>query len=147
MSEPDLAGGVTGILTAKFNTTTNQIDDIEIINAGFGYTSTPSITVAAASTIGSGTFQYGEIITGESTLTTAFVTKWDTSTNTLLARNLSGDFGVGEQISNVGYGTAVYTLDSIEYSDDDAFETGDEIETLSTTSILDFTEKNPFGEV
>ena len=147
VSEPDLPGGVTGILTAKFNTTTNQIDDIEIINAGFGYTSTPTITVAAASTIGSGTFQYGEIITGQSTLTTAFVTKWDTTTNTLLARNLSGNFGVGEQITNVGYGTAVYTLDSIEYSDDDAFETGDEIQTLSTTSILDFTEKNPFGEV
>tara|TARA_B100001778_G_scaffold201250_1_gene166208 strand:+ start:729 stop:2144 length:1416 start_codon:yes stop_codon:yes gene_type:complete len=141
------AGGVTGILTAKFNTTTNQIDQIDIINAGYGYTVAPTITVAAASTIGSGTFQYGEIITGQSTLTTAFVTKWDTSTNTLLARNLSGNFGVGEQITNVGYGTAVYTLDSIDYSDDDAYETGDTIQTLTTTSILDFTEKNPFGEV
>ena len=141
------SGGFTGIATATINTTTNQVNSITVTNAGYGYTVAPTITVGAASTIGSGTFKYGEIITGESSLTTAFVTKWDTSTNTLLARNLSGDFAVGENIVNVGYGTAVYTLDSIDYSDDDAYETGDEIQTLTTTSILDFTEKNPFGEV
>ena len=141
------AGGFTGIATATINTTTNQVSGITVTNAGYGYTVAPTITVGAASTIGSGTFKYGEIITGESSLTTAFVTKWDTTTNTLLARNLSGDFAVGENIVNVGYGTAVYTLDSIDYSDDDAYETGDDIQTLSTTSILDFTEKNPFGEV
>ena len=141
------AGGFTGIATATINTTTNQVSEIIVTNAGYGYTVTPTITVGAASTIGSGRFKCGEIITGESSLTTAFVTKWDTETNTLLARNLSGDFAVGENIVNVGYGTAVYTLDSIDYSDDDAYETGDEIQDLSTSSILDFTEKNPFGEV
>ena len=141
------AGGFTGVATATINTTTNQVSGVTVTNAGYGYTVAPTITIGAASTIGSGTFTYGEIITGESSLTTAFVTKWDTSTNTLLARNLSGDFAVGENIVNVGYGTAVYTLDSIDYSDDDAYETGDEIETLSTSSILDFTERNPFGEV
>ena len=136
-----------GIATATINTTTNQIESIIVTNAGYGYTATPSVTIGAASTIGSGTFKYGEIITGESSLTTAFVTKWNTETNTLLARNLSGDFAVGENIVNVGYGTAVYTLDSIDYSDDDAYKSGDEIQTLSTTSILDFSERNPFGEV
>ena len=141
------AGGFTGIATATINTTTNQVSGITVTNAGYGYTVAPTITVGAASTIGSGTFTYGEIITGESSLTTAFVTKWDTTTNTLLARNLSGDFAVGENIVNVGYGTAVYTLDSIDYSDDDAYESGDEIQTLSTSSVLDFTERNPFGEV
>ena len=141
------AGGITGVATAKINTTTNRVSEIIVTNAGYGYTIAPSITIGAASTIGSGTFTYGEIITGESSLTTAFVTKWDTSTNTLLARNLSGDFAVGENIVNVGYGTAVYTLDSIDYSDDDVYESGDEIQTLSTSSVLDFTERNPFGEV
>ncbi len=141
------AGGITGVATAKINTTTNRVSEIIVTNAGYGYTIAPSITIGAASTIGSGTFTYGEIITGESSLTTAFVTKWDTTTNTLLARNLSGDFAVGENIVNVGYGTAVYTLDSIDYSDDDAYESGDEIQTLSTSSVLDFTERNPFGEV
>ena len=141
------AGGEVGVLTARINTTTNQVTNIDILNAGHSYASAPTITVGSASTIGSGTFQYGEVITGESSLTTAFVTKWDTSTNTLLARNLSGNFAVGENITNVGYGTAVYALDSIDYDDDDVYNTGDEIQTLSSTSILDFTEKNPFGEV
>tara|TARA_Y100000768_G_scaffold324776_1_gene261584 strand:- start:3077 stop:4174 length:1098 start_codon:yes stop_codon:yes gene_type:complete len=140
-------GGTTGIATATINSTTNQIDSIIVTNAGFGYTVAPVITVGASSTIGSGTFVYGEIITGESTLTTAFVTKWDTSTNTLLAKDLSGDFAVGEQITNVGFGTAVYTLDSINYNDDDTFNTGDSIQTLTQSSIVDFTERNPFGEV
>ena len=141
------AGGEVGVLTARINTTTNKVTHIDILNAGYGYTSAPTITVGSASTFGSGTFLYGQIITGESSLTTAFVTKWDTETNTLLARNLSGNFAVGENISNVGFGTAQYALDSINYDDDDAYNSGDEIETRSDSSILDFTEKNPFGEV
>ena len=141
------AGGEVGVLTARINTTTNRVTHIDILNAGHSYASAPVITVGSANTFGSGTFKYGEIITGESSLTTAFVTKWDTTTNTLLARNLSGDFAVGENISNVGFGTAQYALDSINYDDDDAYNSGDEIETISDSSILDFTEKNPFGEV
>ena len=141
------AGGEVGVLTARINTTTNRVTHIDILSAGHGYTSAPVITVGAANTFGSGTFKYGQIITGESSLTTAFVTDWDTATNTLLARNLSGDFAVGENISNIGFGTAQYALDSIDYDDDDAYNSGDEIETRSDSSILDFTERNPFGEV
>ena len=140
-------GGEVGVLTARINTTTNKVTNIDILNAGHSYASAPTITVGAASTFGSGTFLYGQIITGESSLTTAFVTKWDSTTNTLFARNLSGNFAIGENISNVGFGTAQYALDSINYDDDDAYNTGDEIETRSDSSILDFTEKNPFGEV
>jgi len=142
------AGGEIGILTSKINTTTNEVTSIDILSAGHGYTSPPVITVGAANTTGSGIFKYGDIITGESSLTTAFVTKWDTVTNTLLARNLSGDFAIGEIVKHaVGFGTAVYALDSINYDDDDAYNSGDEIETRSDSSILDFTERNPFGEV
>jgi hypothetical protein len=140
-------GGEVGVLTARINTTTNRVTHIDILNAGHSYASAPTITIGAANTFGSGTFKYGEIITGESSLTTAFVTNWDTANNILLARNLSGNFAVGENISNVGYGTAQYALDSIDYDDDDAYNSGDEIETRSDSSILDFTEKNPFGEV
>ena len=146
-SAPTLPGGVTGIATATINTTTNRVTAIKVTNAGVGYSVAPTITVGSASTIGDGTFLYGDMITGASSLTTAFVSKWDTTTNTLLAKSLSGDFAVGEQISNVGYGTAVYVLDSIDYDDDDAVNTGDEIQVYSDTSILDFTEINPFGEV
>jgi len=139
------AGGVTAIGTAFINTTTKQVSRIEISNSGFGYTVAPTITIGAASTIGSGTYQYGEIITGHSSLTTAFVTNWNKPTGTLLARNLSDKFTVGETITNNN--GAAYVLNSINYDDDDVVNTGDEIQSFSDSSILDFTEINPFGEV
>ena len=139
------AGGQTAIATAFINTTTRVVSDIEVTNSGYGYTVAPTITIGVGSTVGVGTFLYGEMITGASSLTTAFVTKWDKPTGTLLARNLSDNFAVGETIyTSKG---AAYILNSIDYDDDDVVNTGDEIEVYADTSILDFTEKNPFGEV
>ena len=34
-----------------------------------------------------------------------------------------------------------------DYNDDDAFNDSETIEYISDTSIVDFTEKNPFGEI
>ena len=140
------AGGVTAIGTAFINTTTRQVSRIEISNAGFGYTVAPTITIGAASTVGFGTFKYGDTIVGSFSSTTAFVTDWNVTTGTLLARNLTGQFSVGETISNQK-GTAAYVLNNINYDDDDVVNSGDEIQTFSDSSILDFTEINPFGEV
>ncbi len=139
------AGGTTAIGTAFINTTTKQVSRIEISNSGFGYTVAPTITIGAASTIGFGTYHYGDIITGQSSLTTAFVTDWNVTTGKLLARNLSDSFSVGETITNTD--GAAYVLNSINYDDDDVVNSGDEIQNFSDTSILDFTEINPFGEV
>ena len=139
------AGGVTAIGTAFINTTTRQVSRIEISNAGFGYTVAPTITVGAASTVGFGTFKYGDTIVGSFSSTTAFVTDWDKPTGKLLARNLTGSFSVGETITNSK--GATYVLNSINYDDDDVVNSGDEIQTFSDSSILDFTEINPFGEV
>tara|TARA_Y100001963_G_scaffold144756_1_gene217306 strand:+ start:297 stop:1661 length:1365 start_codon:yes stop_codon:yes gene_type:complete len=139
------SGGQTGILTSKINTTTNKVTEVKVISAGYGYTVAPTITIGAASTTGTGEFLYGQMITGASSLTTAFVAQWDKPNRTLLAKNLSGNFAVGEQITSTG--NANYRLDSIDYNDDDNYESGDEIQTYSDSSILDFTEINPFGEV
>ena len=142
---PAPAGGQTAIATAFINTTTRVVSDIQVTNSGFGYTVAPTITIGAGSSVGVGTFFYGDVITGSSSLTTAFVTKWDKPTGTLLARNLSDNFSVGETIyASTG---AAYILNSIDYDDDDVVNTGDEIEVYADTSILDFTEQNPFGEV
>ena len=138
------SGGQTGILTSKINTTTNKVTEVKVLSAGYGYTVAPTITIGAASTTGTGEFLYGKMITGASSLTTAFVSQWDKPNRTLRAKNLSGNFAVGEQITS---GNAIYRLDSIDYNDDDNFESSDEIQTYSDSSILDFTEINPFGEV
>ena len=125
-----------------------QVTHVHYTNAGYGYTSVPVITIGD-SVEGSGTFNYGDVIKGSSSLTTAFVSSWDASTNTLLARNLSGQFSGGETITvEVGVSTgASYTLNSIDYDDDDAFNDSETIEYISDTSIVDFTEQNPFGEI
>lgn len=127
--------------------TLGRLNTIRMIDAGSGYTSTPTITVGAAGTVGVGTFSYGEIIKGQSSFSTAFVTSWDAPNLTLKARNLSGDFLVGELIvDNEG---SAYRLNTIDYNDDDfapSYNSGDTIQN-EADSILDFTEKNPFGEV
>ena len=139
------AGGTTAIGTAFINTTLKTVSRIEVTNSGFGYTVAPTITIGAASTIGFGTYHYGDTIVGSSSSTTASVTDWNVVTGKLLARNLSGQFSVGETIfNNKG---AAYVLNSINYDDDDVVNSGDEIQVFSDSSILDFTEINPFGEV
>jgi hypothetical protein len=141
------AGGITAIGTAILNTQ-NRLSSIRIINAGYGYTQVPTITVSAAGTIGIGTYQYGDIIRGVSTGTTAFAASWDNPTLTMRARNLTGRFAPGEMI--IGAGTSnssvAYILNTINYDDDDPFEQNQEIQSAAST-ILDFSENNPFGEV
>ena len=140
----DVPGAGTRATGIALLNDTGGVREIRVTNAGSGYVSAPSITVSAAGTIGVGTFHYGEIITGQSSLTTAFVTSWDAPSLTLKARNLSGDFNVNELIvDNEG---SAYRLHSIDYDDDDAYNSGDDIQ-VDTSSILDFTERNPFGEV
>ena len=141
------AGGVTAIGTAVLNNF-NEVAEIRVLNAGYGYTEAPTITVAAAGTIGVGTYRYGDYIRGVSTGTTAFVNNWDQPTLTLNARNLTGRFAVGEVI--VGRGTTTdsvaYTLNSINYLDDDPYDSAEDFQTEGA-EILDFSEENPFGEV
>ena len=174
---PPQAGGTTATVVAITSETSGfrrrRISQLYITNPGSGYTSTPSIQflpedgkgiggaaqvaisttggvaptiqVSAAGTVGVGTFSYGEVITGQSSLSTAFVTGWNASTLTLTARNISNDFQIGELIvDNEG---SAYRLNTIDYDDtEEEFNTGDVIE-IEADGILDFTEKNPFGEV
>jgi len=141
------SGGVTAIGTAVLNTQ-NNLSAIRIINAGYGYTQVPTITVSAAGTIGVGTYQFGDIIRGVSTGTTAIAASWDKPTLTMRARSLTGKFAPGEMIIGAGttFGSVAYILNTINYDDDDPFEQNQEIQSAAST-ILDFSENNPFGEV
>lgn len=140
---PAPAGGRTA--TGEAFLWNDSLYEIRVTNPGYGYTVAPTITVGHAGTTGIGTFKYGNWIQGRTSLSTAFVTSYDAPTLTLTARNLSGNFSVGELIVNND--GAQYRLNTINYDDtDDAFNSGVTIET-EADSILDFTEKNPFGEV
>ena len=144
------SGGVTAIGTAIL--TDGQVTQIVTTNAGYGYTLAPTITVGAAGTVGVGTFKYGMVITGKATSTTAYATSWDATNNTLTAKDITGKFAVGELIVGTATTTGesiAYRLNSINYNDDETNldSYGDNVTIQSESDgILDFTEKNPFGE-
>ena len=122
-----------------------SVSSIYISNAGDGYTSAPGITIDAPSTItGSGTFIFNEVLTGETSGTTSRVKSWDPTNSILEVKSVSGDYLVGEVLKGATSG-ARYTLG--KFNDpvyEDKYEQNDEIQTAST-SILDFTETNLFG--
>ena len=144
------SGGVTAIGTAIL--VDGKVDRIITTNAGYGYTVAPTVSVGVAGTVGVGTFKYGMILTGSESLTTAYAGTWDAITGTLTAKDLTGKFSIGELIVGTAKTTGetiAYRLNSINYNDDETNldSYGDNVSFQSEgDAILDFTEKNPFGE-
>lgn len=122
------------------------VSGIRLSNAGLGYSSSPTITIGNPSLVGSGDYIYNEIVTGGTTGTKARVKKWISSTGELRVSIANGTFTSGETITGQDSG-AVRTL-SIVNTDDliDAYADNDNIQT-EADGILDFTQRNPFGEV
>ena len=129
-----------------------KVSAIRYTNAGAGYTLAPNVTIAVPATgITSENYFSGELVRGVSTGTTAYVHKWDADTNILQITNASSNFALGEIV--VGIGTTQLGSDAARrieaISDQDEFdEFADNIEIESEAdTILDFTERNPFGEI
>tara|TARA_B100000287_G_C20674244_1_gene794623 strand:- start:2509 stop:3903 length:1395 start_codon:yes stop_codon:yes gene_type:complete len=115
---------------------------------GIGYTSTPVATIADPPGVGSGmgvgSFLYNEVITGQTSGTTARVKEWNSVLGTLEISIVDGTFQAGETIigdeSGAKYAIRVVNTDDLV----SGFADNDHIETQAD-SIIDFTEKNPFG--
>ena len=112
--------------------------------AGAGYTVAPTITIGSPYMAGTGDFIDNETVTGSQSTKTALVKTWNAVTGVLVISNTTGDFIAGEDITGAESGAA-YQLKS-EQLDNTVSEYPDnlEIETQAD-SILDFSEKNPFG--
>ena len=119
------------------------VTQIRYSNAGAGYTST-SATVAISSVTSNsfGEFERDEIVKGVSSGTSAYVASWNTADNILKVSIPSGDFSVGEVIVGAA---ASYRILSVDSEFDIPYAGNDEIET-EADEILDFSERNPFGE-
>ena len=123
----------------------NVVTAVRIINPGIGYTANPTVTIVDPPLItGIGTYQFNELITGESSRTTARVKEWIPASNTLKISYVDGTFTNGELIvgaaSSATYAADFYTNDDTydKYTDNDSIETEADL-------IVDFTESNPFG--
>ena len=119
-----------------------------ITNAGVGYSEVPTITFEAPTGagvgVGTGSYVFNETITGQTSGATARVKEWDAVNNTLEISDVSKEFVAGETIlgNNSGalFGLLKVNTDDLVsgFAENDVFQS-------EADSILDFTEKNPFG--
>jgi len=134
-----VSAAATAIVSAA-----GTITAIRIINAGLGYSVAPSISISQPSMTSSGTFIFNETVTGSSSGTTAKVRTWSSITNVLEVSNVSGTFTIGENIVGTA-SSASHQLRNIDLNpNNDGFADNSSIET-EADSIIDFSEKNPFG--
>ena len=150
ITAPDDSNGTRATANAIINTV-GVVTAIRYTNAGIGYTQAPTITIdPPVSGINTDNYLYGELVRGVSTGTTAHVANWDSDTNILQVTNVSSNFALGETV--VGVGTTQNGSDAaraiLSISTQDEYdEYADNIEVESEADqILDFSEKNPFGE-
>ena len=127
-----------------------SVKSIYVSNPGFGYTTTPTVTIANPETItGFGTYLFNEIVIGSRSKTRARVNNWDKDGNILKISNVGIGvtqlgFFPGETITGTESG-ALYTVETFDKNDTyNKYNKNDEIEEEADI-ILDFSESNPFG--
>jgi len=131
-----------------------SITSILITNAGSGYTAYPNISFSSPG-ISTGNYSLNEVVTGHLSNTTAVVKEWDYDTKVLKIYRSSGRFRLGERvvgsattITNPGIGkTGEYYIMSVDYYGDaeNDYAENKQIED-EADQLLDFSEKNPFGD-
>jgi len=149
---PEPVGGGTSATGIAYINSAGNITSAYLIHAGTGYTTgdlpmsvaVDSPAVGIGSTVGIGTYVFNELVIGSTSGTTARVNKWTASSKSLEIKIVDGDFTSGETV----YGTESKALYSMMSQEDDdlvtPFADNDNIQTEGD-SIIDFTEKNPFG--
>lgn len=144
-SNPSAGIGHTRATAAPIMTN-GQIQSIRLINAGYGYTQTPTITISSPSTAGLGTYIFNEEIIGTASSTSARVKSWNAITGIVKVGIATGDFIIGESIIGTESG-AEYKLKVLEQNNVVDQYNQNKIIQSSANDIIDFTERNPFGEV
>ena len=139
----------TGVTTVSAAATAvvssaGTITAINITNAGLGYSTAPTLTIADPALDNTGNYKFNEIVTGQTSGTTARVRTWNATTNVIELASVDGTWTRGEKLLGETSG-ATHTVREIDLDPtDDGFADNLEIETQAD-SILDFTEQNPFG--
>ena len=144
--------GISTSRDAVAISTTNSsgiVTAVYITDGGEGYSTVPVVTIDAPTSstqigIGTGSFIFNEVVTGQTSGTTARVKEWNGVTNTLEVSIVDGYFQVGEVItgseSYAKFMIGGYDTDDIV----DPYAQNDIIE-QEADSIIDFSASNPFG--
>jgi hypothetical protein len=142
-------GGVNATAQAFINSI-GIVTAFRYTNAGVGYTSNPTVRISSPIGISSGNYIFNETVTGSLTETEAKVDDWDYDTRVLKVKVTNGLFAEGETIvgmgTTVGGSNASYKIFSINTQDEyDTFVENIQIQN-EADNILDFSERNPFGD-
>lgn len=123
----------------KFGTGINDIDSIE-------QSLSPAIDIVFVAASGNVDYEIGEIVTSLLSDVTATVSNWNPVTRTLTVVNRTGTFIESEFVTGADSGAqwTIETFSTLEDPNTD-YEENKYIEDESD-GILDFSEKNPFGE-
>ena len=122
-----------------------SITEIRFTNTGFGYTADPTIAFNTPASVGVGTFEKNETVTGSLSGTTAKVKKYDENDNYLEVYINSGNFTPGEVITGSA-SSATRTVSSYNNEPEQEIEFSQNLDIEEfADDILDFTESNPFG--
>jgi len=125
--------------------TSSSIAKIRFSNAGTGYTAvTPVVDIEEVTNPVFGDFVIGESVRGVSSGTSAIVASWDAGNRILKLGNVTGNFAYGESIVGAA---ASYTVAVVNESFENTDYASNEDIEFEADKIIDFTEKNPFGEV
>ena len=129
------------------------VTEIRIIDGAFGFASAPTITIQSPSASGIGTYYFNEVVVGSANSVTARVKSWNKITGFLEVSNITGELVSGEtligQESGASYKILEVNTDNLDDPNDDdnqgdGFAQNIQIET-EADSLLDFSERNPFG--
>jgi hypothetical protein len=142
-SPPGIGIAVTAIAVPIVDSS-GSITAVRYESAGYGYTASPSVDITSPANVSTGDYEFNELIRGVSTGTSAYVKDWDAPSRILKVSIINGNFAIGETIVGAA---ASYSVLSINKDNlDDPYAENFEIET-EADKIIDFSERNPFGEI
>lgn len=134
--------GGTQAQASSVITTTGIVTSIRYENAGSGYISPPSIEIGESVGISTGTYNFNELVYGETTNTKAYVKNWNYNTRILKLSIIDGSFAEGESIIGENANYKIYSIETDDINN--LYASNKEIETKAD-DIIDFTDRNPFG--
>ena len=105
---------------------------------------TPTITLSEPVSTSTGSFVFNEIVTGQTSGTTARVKSYDAVNNVLEVSIVDGTFTPGETIIGSESGASHTMKEQDKFDTVDPFADNDNIE-IQADDIIDFTKTNPFG--
>jgi hypothetical protein len=146
---------------AKANAVVNSdgtVTQIRLINAGSGYINPPTIQIEGPQVIiGTGSYKFNEVVIGSQSGIKARVKMWNVVTKILEISNITGNFISGERLVGQESG-ADYTIklintdnlgdpkDLVNKNTADKYAQNKQIQ-IESDQIIDFSERNPFGNV